>query len=157
MCTSSLRRTHRGFTLIELIIAIVVIAAGLAGIFAAVINATARSADPMIQTQAVILARSYLEEIMLRPYSDPQLPDNESTGCPAARDQWDDVSDYDCLSAATVRDQRGNPLAGLGDYRVSVDVSDQSLGGRPAKRIQVEIGHSSADIHVRLVGYRTDY
>ena len=56
---------QRGFTLIEVIIFIVVVGAGLAGILAVSTNSVKASADPMVRKQAMALADSILEEIFL--------------------------------------------------------------------------------------------
>lgn len=63
----------RGFTLIELIVFIVIVGVGLAGILA-VFNVTVRSsADPMIRKQMLSIAEALLEEVELQPftYCDP--------------------------------------------------------------------------------------
>jgi len=62
---------QRGFTLIELIIFIVVVGAGLAGILSVSTTAIKSSADPMIRKQTIAIAESMLEEILLKEYCDP--------------------------------------------------------------------------------------
>ncbi len=69
MCMS--KHPQRGFTLIELIIFIVVVSAGLAGILAVMDTTVKSSADPMVRKQAMALAESILEEIMAKEYCDP--------------------------------------------------------------------------------------
>lgn len=66
-------RRHAGFTLIELVIFIIIVSVGLAGILA-VFNATVRgSADPMIRKQMLAIAEALLEEVAMNPftYCDP--------------------------------------------------------------------------------------
>jgi MSHA pilin protein MshD len=71
-------RYSRGVTLIELIMFIVIVSVGIAGILS-VLNVTVRhSADPMVQKQAQALAESWLDEIMTGYFAycdgaDPQL------------------------------------------------------------------------------------
>ena len=60
------KRSAQGFTLIEVIIFIVVVAAGLAGILLVSNTVVASSADPMVRKQAVAVAESMLEEILLK-------------------------------------------------------------------------------------------
>ena len=50
-----------------MVIAIVIIGIAVAGVLLVMNYTTAHSADPMIQTQAVAIAESYMEEIRLRP------------------------------------------------------------------------------------------
>jgi MSHA pilin protein MshD len=141
---------QRGFTLIELIIAIVVIGAAVGGVMLLVANVAARSVDPMIQTQAVYVAQSYLEEALLRPYDGP-------ADCAGPRDQWQGVSAYDCINAQTPTDQQGNGLPGLSAYRVTVNVSDATLGGVATRRVEVQVRHTAQPIDLRLSGYRAAY
>ena len=54
-------RYARGFTLIEVIIFIVVVGAGLAGILSVSTTVVKSSADPMVRKQAAALADSILE------------------------------------------------------------------------------------------------
>ena len=73
---------QRGFTLIELIIFIVVVAAGLAGILSVMNTVVKSSADPMIRKQTVAIAESLLEEILLKEYSDPSALEAGTTAIP---------------------------------------------------------------------------
>jgi MSHA pilin protein MshD len=139
-----------GFTLIELIISIVVIGAAVGGVMLLVANVAARSVDPMIQTQAVYIAQSYLEEALLRPY-------DGSADCAGSRDQWQGVLAYDCINTETPTDQQGNGLPGLSAYRVSMNVADAALGGVAARRVEVQVTHMSQPIDLRIAGYRANY
>ena len=56
----------RGFTLIEVIMAIVIISAALAGVLLVINQNTANSVDPVLITQSRSIAQSYLEEILLQ-------------------------------------------------------------------------------------------
>ncbi|HEY9052211.1 MAG TPA: prepilin-type N-terminal cleavage/methylation domain-containing protein [Gammaproteobacteria bacterium] len=154
------RRT-RGFTLIEMLIAIVVLTAAVSGILFAFMHNTARSADPMIRQQAIIIAQAYMEEIMLKSYNDPN--GGETGSCEEGagnRIQFDDVSDYDCVNdTAGAVDQFGNSLAGLGAYNVSVSVSSTNIGAPAvaARRIDVTVTHDAQPINISITGYRTSY
>jgi MSHA pilin protein MshD len=134
---------------------IVIVVAGIAlAAMTAVVATTVRgSADPAIQTQGVLLAESYLEEALLKAYDNP---DGVVGPCAASRDLWDSVLDYPCLAAAPVSDQQGNTLAGLGPYRVSVDVTDTAVGGTPVRRVAVRITHQDGDVDITLAGYRAN-
>lgn len=131
-----LRRGESGFTLVELVITIVVLAAGLAGILVVFQETTARSADPQLRAQARAIAEAYMEEILLQSFADP---DSGATGNSeeANRADFDDVWDYDAITKQSPpQDRFGNPLTQLDDYRVSVDVD--SAGGRAAITVRVE-------------------
>jgi len=67
------RRSQRGLTLVELIVFIVIVSVGLAGVLLVLNTTAAKSADPVVRKQALAIAESLLEEIALMPftYCDP--------------------------------------------------------------------------------------
>lgn len=172
----------RGFTLIELVISIVILAMGVAA-FTQMMNAsTVASVDPMIRQQAQAIAQSYLEEVMLNPFCDPNL----STDCPAfctggnicstcggtaspapaeSRANFDDVCDYNGLSNTGARNQFDAAIAALSSYNVTVTVDDSAvtLGGSSSAngqvvRVDVNVTHASnPNVDVTLSAYRTNY
>ncbi len=168
------RPAHNGgMTLIELVIAIVVISVALTGVLL-VFNQTVRhSADPMVTEQALAIAQSYLEEILLQPFADP--PNTTAPCNPGAlgpepgetRATYDDVDDYNGLLDSPPRDQFGTPmnpgssLIDLSRYTVRVTVGCATLTGIPAtrsKRIDVTVTASGVPgLNVTLSAYRTAY
>ncbi|MBL1141747.1 MAG: prepilin-type N-terminal cleavage/methylation domain-containing protein [Proteobacteria bacterium] len=64
-------RKTSGFSLIELVVAIVVLSIGTTAFITLVINTTKNSIDPQIREQGNAIARAYLEEIMLMQFCDP--------------------------------------------------------------------------------------
>ncbi|HEX4943228.1 MAG TPA: prepilin-type N-terminal cleavage/methylation domain-containing protein, partial [Usitatibacteraceae bacterium] len=63
MCTEASSRRQAGISLVELVMFIVVVGIGVAGILS-VLNVTAsRSADPLPVKQALAIAESLLEEV----------------------------------------------------------------------------------------------
>lgn len=135
-----LRRLNRGFTLIEFIVALVVLGLGSA-LLVSFITPAARSADPMIQAQARAIAAAYMDEILLRSV------DGDCTG---TRGEWAGIQCYAGLNE-TPRDQFGNAIPALADYRVAVSVS-----GAPAL-IRVEVSHASGRGGFALQGARGSY
>lgn len=126
----SLRNGHQqqGATLVEVVISIVVIAIAVSAVLGLLSTSVGRSADALIVTQGVSIANAYLEEISLKPFTDPDGSDGE-----ALRVDFDDVDDYNGLVDAGAADQFGNPIAGLGGYTVSVAVTPSAaLPGVPA-------------------------
>ncbi|APG27864.1 pilus assembly protein MshD [Syntrophotalea acetylenivorans] len=154
MMISSRLRKSRGFTLIELIISIVVVSIALGGVLLAINYTVTHSADPMLQHQALAIAESYLEEILLKPFADPDGIDTEST-----RALFDDVDDYNGLSDNGARDQTDTAINGLHNYTVDVTVASTALNGigdTNSKKITVTVRHSTG-INMSLSGYRTSY
>lgn len=149
------RFIEQGATLVELLVSIVIVAIAASTILGVLAMTTAASADPMIRHQAAAIAEAYLEEVLLKPLSDPDGVDGE-----AVRADFDDLDDYDGLSDAGARDQFGSPIAGLDAYNVAISVvPSAALAGVPAVdalRVDVIVSHVN-DVNFVLSGYRTRF
>lgn len=141
----------RGVTLVELVIAMMVISIALGGVLLVMNYTTARSADPLLQRQAVAIAEAYLEEILLKPYADPDGVDGEGS-----RALYDDVDDYDGLTDSGARDQSSAAIAGLANYTVNVSVQPATVNGVAMLRAQVTVDMPGGG-SLTLAGYRANY
>jgi MSHA pilin protein MshD len=143
------RRQHcRGFTLVELIIFIVVVSAGMAGILSVMNTTVKSSADPMVRKQAIALAESVLEEVLQKEFDDP---DNSPAVVEADRTLWDNVDDYNGKTQAAL----AVPSA-LSQYNVAISVTDGTAAlGIAARKVSVTVTKGAESI--TLTGYRTDY
>ena len=148
------------FTLIEILVTIVVIGIAAVALLGVFTNLVRTSADPAIQQQATTIAEAYLEEILLRPFEDPQGSESGSTEGETSRDQYDDVQDYNGLPANDpAANQFGTAIPELAQYRVTVTVGTESLNGILANdslRIDVVVTHPAIQ-PVTLSGFRTNY
>jgi MSHA pilin protein MshD len=144
---------ERGVTLIELVISIVVVAISVSAVLGVLSSTAEHSADAMVVAQAVSIAESYLEEISLKPFDDPDGVDGEGV-----RAAFDDLNDYHGLVDVGARDQFGNPIPGLGDYTVAVNVVGSAaltgVDAANAARIDVSVTHA-AHVNLAVTGYRT--
>lgn len=150
MCTNS--RRQAGFTLIELIIFIVVVGVGMAGILMVMDVSVRSSADPMVRKQTVAIAESLMEEIMLMPFQDP---DGLPNVVEAQRALFDDVDDYAGFTTpGGMTNITGAPIPGLAQYQVTnVAVVPLVLSGVNAKQVTVTVtGPGGA---ITLTSYRT--
>jgi MSHA pilin protein MshD len=141
----------RGFTLIELVVSITVLAIAAVGVLGALSAVSVNSANTMIREQAIGIARAYLNEVLQKPFG---LPDGQT-----ARGALDVVDDYAGLTDVGARDQQGAAVPGLGQYTVGVAVGAGALGAVPAaqlRQVTVTVTHSSGVIVV-LSGYRAQY
>lgn len=149
MCTT--RRAQAGFTLVELIIFIVVVSVGVAGILMVMDVSVRSSADPMVRKQAMALADSLLEEVLLKAYDDP---DGLPNVVEADRTLYDDVEDYNGINETL---SVAGPVftgmpAGIYGYTVQIQVAATTLGTVAAKRISVTVSRGGDTI--TLTGFR---
>ena len=163
MYSKSTIRRHAGFTLIEVITTIVVLAIAATALLSVYTSTVRGSADPMIQQQAVSIAEAYMEEILLKAFSEPDPLVAETGGAEldeTTRSTFDDVQDYnDPLITGAVSDQNGNAIGTLSAYSITVTVAGDSLNGMPAVdslRIDISVDHPAID-PILLSGYRTNY
>lgn len=156
-------RRQQGFTLIEAIIFIVVVGAGLAGILSVSSTVVKSSADPMVRKQAMAIAESLLEEISLKAFQDPGGGTNGVTTCDLGggtnRALWDDVCDYNGYASTGINDVEGNSIAALSNYNVtSVTVADSAdLTGLVTKRITVTVTVPGGPDTITMTGFRANY
>ena len=149
-----LRSRTRGVTLVELIVAIVIIGVSLAGVLMVFIRNTSASADPLIWHQATAIAEAYLEEALTK---------NFTVGPGNTRPTYDDVLDYNFTDVGA-RDQTGGaPIAGLERYTVQVQAAVEALNNITAAsgnavRVQVTVTPTVLpSTTVVISGYRTNY
>jgi len=153
LSADTLHRRQGGFTLVEMIVAIVILGVGLAGVMLAFSTAARGSADPVVHQQMLAIAEEMMEEIQLKPYA--SASNSAPAGC--ARDTYNDVSDYQgYATSGQICTVDGVAIAELASYSVSVGVATDSLAGvAAARRITVTVTRGSDSF--ALTGWRTDY
>lgn len=141
-------KRQRGLSLIEVVIFIVVLGIGIAGLAILYNQLTLASVDPLVRRQAVAIANSLMEEIQLRPFTfcDPDDPlvftETSPAGCSSAAQResgvigpeagetryadprFDNVSDYHGFSmAGNIQDITNTTISGLAGYSAQVQVA----------------------------------
>jgi MSHA pilin protein MshD len=147
-------RRSDGFSLIELVMLIVIVSIGMAGILLVYSTASRSSSDPLVYKQCLAVAEGMLEEIRLNSYA--ALP---GAGWPnPVRADYDDVADYNNYSSTGIRDIQDVAVPGLGSYNVaSVTVGAAGvLNGAPARLITVVVT-GPAGANISLSGYKVSY
>lgn len=156
-------RQH-GFTLVEVIIFIVVVSAAMAGILSVMNTTVKSSADPMVRKQALAIAESLLEEILLKEFADPSGGTNGVSTCALAsgtnRTLWDDVCDFNGYTSSGITDVQGisTNMSALSGYKVlpAVAVTTVTLNGVTLKKVVVQVTDTQNNV-MTLTGYRGNY
>lgn len=176
MCTD---RRQRGVTLIELIVFIVIVSVGLAGILSVLNLTTRHSADPMIRKQMLAVAEGLMDEVAAQPvtWCDPDDPaaatamnvaacaTPEAIGAEGGETRggavtpFDNVNDYNGLAGITTGiTGTAMPLG----YSAAITVAQDALGPgvavvpAPASlRMTVTVSFGNENLIVE--GYRTRY
>jgi MSHA pilin protein MshD len=161
-----------------MVLFILIVSLGLAGVLAAFNTSVRHSADPMVRKQVLLTAEAMMNEILLRSYqNDPADAANTSAtlGCtastpilcrpntPSDRANYNDVDDYNGFSQTGIKQVDGvTPVVGLESYTLSVavDNSAATLGGLTAagnqiKKITVTVTGGAETI--TLTAYRANY
>lgn len=147
---------QRGFTLIEVILFIVIVGVGVAGVLSVFNRSVSASADPMVRKQTLAIAESMLEEIMLKEFADPDGSNAGETG----RSNWDNVADYNGYATTTgIVDPQGAAMPGLNSYNVqSVVVAAATAADNAnlvtAGALKVTVNITGPQGVITLVGYR---
>ena len=183
LATSMTRQ--RGFSLIELLVFIVVVGIAVTGVLSVYSQNARSSADPMVRKQAVAIAESLLEEVLVKPYTycDPDDAQADTatsavigpTGCATTVEAmgweadetryanltpFDNVNDYNGFSMTGIKDLAGNSVPGLDAYSATVRVDPAgAFNGIPAgETLLVTVTVNGPGNHtVSLSGYRTRY
>ena len=150
MWGNAMRRAQSGLTLVEMIIAIIILSIALVGISVSLSSGLGRSGNTIEEARAVALAQSYLDEIFGKRFDDASNPrgippcrtnctDEVDFGVEAPEDErieFDDVDDYHGLDegwgqATPLQDAEGATRIGYDNFRVHVTVRymDTGVGG----------------------------
>ena len=105
-----MRRGATGFTLVETVIAIVILSAAGITLIGVMARMAETSAEGLARTQAIAIARSSIDAIMAQP-------------------SFDDIADFDGEEHSGARDAYGNVIPELSNYHVEVDVQSVNFDG----------------------------
>lgn len=143
---------QRGVTLVELIVALVIVGVVMTSVWKGWTLLSTHSADPLVARQQLAIAQSLLREIELQP-----LPGEATAAATPGRTGFASIADYDGLTMTGIVDAEGQAIAGLEAYTASISVVGTALEGVAASDgwwIGVSVsGPGSAPLQLAL--YRT--
>ena len=150
-----------GFTLVEMVVAIVIISVGLAGVLLAFDTTVRASADPLVHKQMLAVAEEMMEEILLKPYAvSGTAPSHALKSCagtsPPSRAGFDDVSDYNGYQTTGVCGIDGEAVDGLALYGVRVAVVSEKWNGID-NTLHITVSVTRGKDTMSLDGWRTGY
>jgi MSHA pilin protein MshD len=149
MASAARRRQQQGFTIIEMVATIAILAIALVSVASIVSLGTSRSADTLLETRAIALGYAYLDEILGRRFDErsersgiqpcyglapgPTRPCTDAiafgpdTGEGDNRARWDDVDDYHGRAegdgeTTPLLDAAGNARPGYENFHVEIAV-----------------------------------
>lgn len=145
-----LRRPSVGMTMIELVVAIVIIGVGISGMMLAFSTVASGSTNPIVVRQMQAIADEMGAEIALKPFV--PVANAANSGC--ARVNFNDVQDYNGYTTTNqICTIDGVAIPGLNGYSVAVEVINQNWDVIPAAeslRIKITVSNSGQT----LVAYR---
>jgi MSHA pilin protein MshD len=180
------RRFTAGLTLVELVIFIVVIGIGVAGVLAVMRVTSSQGADPLLRKQALLIAEGLLEEVQLARYTYCHAADPvaetaaDAASCTTPEDvglaplstearPFYNVNDYvDTLgvqksftsgdTTGTITDVSGNLVAYSGNYKAKVMITSEDALGPAGAAIPAGVGGTTpADTDVLRIQVEVTY
>ena len=169
-----------GFTLIELVVFIVILAVGLTGTILAINQTVTNAPKAMMQLRAMEISQAYLDEISTKrfdentgqgglPTCDSPTPAAPITACSSVlgpeagetRNTFNDVDDYNGTNDSPPVDAAGNSNPDYTGYRVQISLSYAGTelalaNNRFAKRISLVITSPFGD-RIPVSYYRTNF
>ena len=150
-----------GFTLIEMIMFVTIVSIAMAAMMSVFSLTVRSSADPIQPKQAMLVAESMLEEILLKPYVNPDGGYVAACTVTCDRARFDDVKDYHNYASNGVYalDDLSTRVAGLEAYAVSVNVADSTTtsNANTSTGLRVTVTVSVSGNTFTLTGYRFNY
>jgi len=134
MCAAPNSLRQRGVTLVELLLAMLIISVAVASVLGVLGLTSGRSADPLLARQSLAVAESLLQEILSQPFTASDLDGGPDAIGPEAGETrgsaitpFDHVDDYHGYTLNGIVKADGTPIAGLSGYSTAVAIQPQAL------------------------------
>jgi MSHA pilin protein MshD len=155
---------NRGFTLIEIVMGIVLLAIIMPGVMFYFIQGVKDSAVPQIRTTAIFLAEALMEEIMSKEWDEGTAIDSICNNASAtlgvdggeSRAGYDDIDDFEGLDNTPPQDSQGTAMSNYPGFRqqatvgyvATSDLNTTVAGPTCYKRIAVTITGGGEDTQI---------
>jgi len=148
-------KNNRGVTLVESVVAIIVLAIAIPPITLLFSEVAAHSVEHTLQSVAITYADALMEEIVSKPFEDPDEAAGSFGTEEVSRADFDDVDDYDGLSNSPPERLNGTALDDYGGFTRSATVDNVTAadpdpttpatdGSTDFKRIRVTVAWTGA-------------
>lgn len=173
----SLYIRHRGITLIEMVLTILILAIALVAITSMLSSGVGRSSDTTLEIRSAALAQSYLDEILSKRFDENSHPrgippcrsnctDSGDFGPDSGEDDradYDDVDDYHGLDEGQdplnpLQDSTGAEREGYENFRVRVSVRymDIAVSGTE-ENLAVDLNDLDENEDAKVITVRVNY
>ena len=171
-------KTETGFSLIETIIAIVIISIAVTGVMIVFVQNIQEGARPFLDTKSIQIGQSMMDEILLKRFDEDTplgggrintaLSNIGTEGGESGRTDFDDLDDYngysDGVPGEPLQNELGNDISsGFQGFSRSVVVEFYKPADAPAgiptndyKRVRVQITGPTGDT-IELRGIKTNH
>ncbi len=143
------KQFNKGMTLIELILAMIVLAVGLSGILSVMVAISKNSVDPQLRWQVVVLGDTLLKSLLTKDY--------DFTSCPAKKENPDfsNLCDYQGIKNAKLDGlfpELKSELKNLQHFTVSVEIEPLNDMQSKATLVSLIVSHSElGETHLSAV------
>ena len=151
-----LNKRQAGVTLVELIIAMVIIGVAVAGVLQVFNLGSVASANPLVTKQLRAVAEGLMDEIQRQPFT---RTDNPAAPDICTRNTFNDVLDYDGYKPGYICLVNGEAVAGLENMTVEVTVvnTDTLTNIADANAYLITVKTAKAGNEFTLRGWRTNF
>lgn len=150
-------KKQKGSTLIEIVIAMVIIAIAVVAVLASYRITVINSPSAMTRKQATLIAENLMDEVLNKNFTKPT---NGFAGpySVANRAQFDTVTDYNNFSMTGIYNMDGVAIPELASYSASITVANSALSAiSSSDSMLVTITVTGPHDTFTLKGYRLNY
>jgi prepilin-type N-terminal cleavage/methylation domain-containing protein len=142
----------KGFTLIEVIVALLVVSFSLIAVAGALSSSALQSSRSMVQLQAGQLANAYLADALSLPVADP----GGLIGKEGNRNAYDNIADFNGDNYVVITDRTNAVVAGYVGYSATFVVVQRPIGPNLVNALQVTVRVQAPDgSTTEATGFRT--